>query len=210
MRLMTKLAFALGLAAALPAASHAQAVQPASPVAGQVRYRGTIDAVDGRVVRITTRTGQHVAVTVPPEAPVAVVVNGDMSDVKLGSFIGSAAHTLPDGTLEAMEVHVFAPELRGTREGHYPWDLAPASTMTNGTAVGQAVGNAARILTVNYAGGQELIKVPEDMKIQLVSKGAWSDMKPGEAVIMGTLRAADGTITASYATVGRGGVKPPM
>jgi hypothetical protein len=38
----------------------------------------------------------------------------------------------PDGTQKAVEVHVFEESLRGTGEGHYPWDLMPNSTMTNG------------------------------------------------------------------------------
>ena len=41
-------------------------------------------------------------------------------------------------TRDAVEVHVFEESLRGTGEGHYPWDLMPNSTMTNG-AVAQQV-----------------------------------------------------------------------
>jgi hypothetical protein len=37
----------------------------------------------------------------------------------------------PDGSLNAVEVHIFPESMRGTREGHYPWDLQPQSTMTN-------------------------------------------------------------------------------
>jgi len=89
-----------------------------NPVAGQTRYRGTIDAVKDRTVNMTTLTGRKIAVVVPQDAPVAAAQTGSMSDITPGSFIGSAAHSLPDGTLEALEVHVFAPEQRGTREGH--------------------------------------------------------------------------------------------
>ena len=31
----------------------------------------------------------------------------------------------PDGTIKAVEAHVFAEPLRGIGEGHYPWDLMP-------------------------------------------------------------------------------------
>jgi len=37
----------------------------------------------------------------------------------------------PDGSLNAVEVHIFPESMRGTGEGHYPWDLRPQSTMTN-------------------------------------------------------------------------------
>ena len=44
---------------------------------------------------------------------------------------------LPDGTQKAVEVHVFEESLRVTGEGHYPWDLMPNSTMTNGVVAQQ-------------------------------------------------------------------------
>ena len=47
--------------------------------------------------------------------------------------------TQPDGSQKALEVHIFAESMRGTGEGHRPWDGAPNSTMTNGT-VGATVG----------------------------------------------------------------------
>jgi hypothetical protein len=182
-----------------------------NPVAGQTRYRGTIDAVKDRTVNMTTLTGRKIAVVVPQDAPVAAAQTGSMSDITPGSFIGSAAHSLPDGTLEALEVHVFAPELRGTREGHYAWDLAPESTMTNGNvSEGRAVGASGRKLTVNYAGGEKTIVIPADMKVVKIVPGSWSDMKPGAPALIAARAGSDGTLSAIYVTVGRNGVRPPM
>jgi len=183
-----------------------------NPVAGQTRYRGTIDAVNGRTVTMTSLVGRHVTIVVPPTAPIAAAQTGSMADIKPGSFIGTAARSLPDGTMEALEVHVFAPELRGTREGHYNWDLGPESTMTNGSVSdGQAVGTSGRKLTVNYAGGQKTIVIPPGMQVVDVVPGSWTDVKPGAPVLIATSApASDGTLTAIYVTVGRNGVRPPM
>ncbi len=189
----------------------AAASAQSDPVAGQTRYRGTIDAVTDRIVSMTTLTGRHVTVMVPPATPVAAAQSGSLADITPGSFIGSAAHALPDGTLEALEVHVFSPELRGTREGHYAWDLAPESTMTNGSVgAGQTVGAFGRTLTVNYAGGQKTITVPPKMQVVDVVPGSWADVKPQAPVLIATRPLNDGTLAAIYITVGRNGVRPPM
>src|SRR5271165_5055957 len=125
MQTIARIVLGIGIALACVSQSGAQQGAAPSPVANQVRYRGTIEAVEGRTISMTTLSGQHISVVVPPNSPVAVATAGKLSDITPGSFVGSAARTLPDGTLEALEVHVFAPELRGTREGHYAWDLQP-------------------------------------------------------------------------------------
>ena len=61
------------------------------------------------------------------DAPVITVEKGAMSDIKDNSFVGITAMAQPDGTIKAVEVHVFAEPLRGTGEGHYPWDLMPTA-----------------------------------------------------------------------------------
>ncbi|MBV8912943.1 MAG: hypothetical protein JOZ05_07900, partial [Acetobacteraceae bacterium] len=112
----------------------------------------------------------------------------------------------------ALEVHVFSPELRGLREGHYNWDLGPETTMTNGSlSGGQAVGVSGRKLTLNYAGGQVTIAIPAGMPVLAEVPGSWSDVKPGAPVLIATgPPASDGKLTASYVTVGRNGIRPPM
>ena len=49
---------------------------------------------------------------------------GTLDDIKPDSFIGTAAVPQPDGSLKALEVHVFAASLRGTGEGHSAWESA--------------------------------------------------------------------------------------
>ena len=60
-------------------------------------------------------------------APVIAVTKGAMSDIKSNTFVGITAMPQPDGTQKAVEVHVFEELLRGTGEGHYPWDLMPGA-----------------------------------------------------------------------------------
>jgi hypothetical protein len=69
---------------------------------------------------------------------VAAISLANINDIKPGSYIGAAGIPQPDGSQKALEVHVFPPAMAGTGDGHRPFDLAPNSTMTNGT-VGDVV-----------------------------------------------------------------------
>jgi hypothetical protein len=67
-----------------------------------------------------------------PENPqIAGIAKASLSDIKQGSFVGITGMPQPDGSQRALEVHIFPESMRGTGEGHYPWDLRPQSTMTN-------------------------------------------------------------------------------
>ena len=132
------------------------------------------------------------------------VSNGAIGDIKPGSFIGSAAVPQPDGTLKALEVHVFPPSMNGVGEGSYAWDLTPGSTMTNGT-VSDLVAVHGRTMTVKYSGGGEkTITVPEDVPTDR------APLVAGAHVVLAPVKGADGTLTASRINVGLDGIVPPM
>ena len=96
------------------------------------RVRGTLQRMDGNNLTIATKSGKETDVPLKDGAPIIAVTKGAMSDIKSNSFVGITAMPQPDGTQKAVEVHVFEESLRGVGEGHYPWDLMPNSTMTNG------------------------------------------------------------------------------
>ena len=102
-----------------------------------LRVRGTLDQVNGNTLTIKTKSGTPVTVQLKDGAPVVAVTKGAMSDVQTNSFVGIASMPQPDGSLKAVEVSVFAEPLRGTAEGHYPWDLMPGSSMTNAAVTKQ-------------------------------------------------------------------------
>ena len=94
------------------------------------RVRGAIDAVNGRTLSVTDRGGNPLTITLKPNATIVAIVPASLSDITKGSFVGSAAMPGPDGRLLAIEVHIFPESMRGTGEGHRPFDLQPESTMT--------------------------------------------------------------------------------
>jgi len=171
--------------------------------------RGEITGVSPESLKVHVNTGENVVVQLTPDTKVRAVTLANIEDIKPGSYIGSAAIPQEDGTLKALEVHVFPPELAGSGDGHRPFDLAKGSSMTNGS-VGDLVVSNGRVLTVNYKGGQQKILVPEDVPIVNLTPGDRSLLKVGVKIVTFVTQGADGTLTAQSISAGKDGVKPPM
>jgi hypothetical protein len=196
-------AFAIGAAIAMTAAL-AQ-----SP--DVVRVRGTIDSVDGQMLNVTSRDGTKLQVKVADNAVVLAVVKGTIADVKQGSFVGITAMPQPDGTQKAVEIHIFPEAMRGTGEGHRPWDLVPNSTMTNANVDSEVASSDGKTLVLKYKDGEKTFSVPASTIIVSYSPAALTDLKPGEKIFVAAAnKQPDGTLVAPRVTVSRGGVNPPM
>jgi hypothetical protein len=174
-----------------------------------VRIRGTIDAVKGSELDVTSRAGEKFVVMLGDKTNVTLILPAQITDIKDGSFIGTAAMPGPNGTLVAHEVQIFPEAMRGTGEGHRPYDLAPESTMTNAT-VADVVGTADRTLTLKYKDGEKKLLVPKDAPIITYGKGDTSMLKAGGQVIVTATKGADGKITADRIALGKDGLVPPM
>lgn len=175
------------------------------------RVRGTIEQANGNALSIKTRNGSQASVRLKDGAAVIACTRGSMSDIQSNSFVGITALAQPDGTIKAVEVHVFAEALRGVGEGHYSWDLMPNSTMTNG-AVAQTVQKVeGNTLQVKYKDGEKTIVVPTDAVIVNLAPGDQADLKAGaKAFVPRWERKADGTWEGAVIIVGRDGIMPPM
>ena len=90
-----------------------------------VRIRGTIERVDGSIYVVKARDGAELKLTLSDKLQIAGVMKASLSDIKQGSFVGVTAMPQADGSQRALEVHIFPEAMRGTGEGHYPWDLIP-------------------------------------------------------------------------------------
>jgi hypothetical protein len=139
------------------------------------------------------------------------VVRASLADIKPGEFVGSTAMPGPDGTLKAVEVHIFPETMRGTGEGHRPWDLKPQSTMTNANIEQSVAGVDGQILTVKYKGGEKKIVVTPDTVVVTYAPGDEKELKPGVAIfVTNGKKMADGSIVTPRITYGRNGLVPPM
>lgn len=186
-------------------------VMPAFAQSGGGRLRGTIDSVSADGLDMTTRTGTKAHVKLPADVRVTFVIAAKMADIQPGSYIGTAATREPDGTLRALEVHVFPPSMRGRGEGFRPFDVEGGgeATMTNGT-VGNLVTTAGRVATVKYGNGEKQVLIPDDVPIVSFEDADRSALKPGAKIIASGTRGDDGTLSAATINVGKDGLTPPM
>jgi hypothetical protein len=198
--------------ALLFAATAAEAQAPAAPSAPPpVRVRGTIDSVDGSTLNITSRDGTKMVVKLADNAGVLGVVKASLSDVKQGGFVGITAMPQPDGTQKAVEIHIFPEAMRGTGEGHRPWDLMPNSTMTNATVDSQVDVSDGQKLVLKYKDGDKTFIVPANVVVVSFGPGTVADLKPGAKIMVpGAAKQPDGTLVAQRVNVGLNGLTPPM
>lgn len=196
------------LALAMVAATSlcALAQQPPSPS----RIRGTIEAADGDVVTVKSREGEEVKLHTTGNTMIVGITKIPLSAVKVGSFVGTTTVPGPDGSQNAVEVHVFPESMRGTGEGSRPWDLRPNSTMTNATVSESVVGNDGHTLLVKYKDGEKKVVVSDETPVVTYVPGGKDDIKPGAKVIAFVSKLPDGSFETSRIGVGRDGLTPPM
>jgi hypothetical protein len=176
-----------------------------------VRVRGTIERVDGPVYVVKARDGSELKVTLADNALVVAIVKASLADIKVGSFVGVTGMPQVDGTQKAVEVHIFPEAMRGTGEGHRPWDLQPKSTMTNANVEQVVAGVDGQTLLMKHKDGETKIVVPPDVPIVTYAKGDKGDLKPGTKIfIVAAKKQADGTLEAPRINYGKDGVTPPM
>jgi hypothetical protein len=179
-----------------------------------VRVRGTMERVEGQTLLVKSRDGAELKVVLADNALIVGIVKASLSDIKTGSFVGVTGMPQADGSQKALEVHIFPEAMRGTGEGHYPWDLRPQSTMTNGYVehVEQTVtGVNGQTLTLKYKDGEKKIIVPPDTPIVTSVLGDKSELKPGAKIfIAAAKKLPDGTLQAPRVNFGKDGLTPPM
>ena len=174
-----------------------------------VRVRGTIEAVDGQMLTIKTREGTDVKAKLDDKAMVVAVVKASYADIKQGGFIGVTGMPQADGSQKCMEIHIFPEAMRGTGEGHRPWDLQPKSTMTNAT-VEQVTSVGDHEIHLKYKDGEKKIVVGPECPIVTYSPGDKAELKPGAKIfINAATKHEDGTLSVVRINVGRDAA-PPM
>jgi hypothetical protein len=185
---------------------YAIAQQPPTPS----RVRGTVEGVHGDELAVKSRGGEDVKLHMTGDVQVLGVTKISLSDVKVGSFIGATTVPGPNGSQNAVEVHVFPESMRGTGEGSRPWDLRPNSTMTNATVADTVAGNDGHTLEVKYRGGEKKVVVSPNTPVVTFVPADKSELKPGAKVIAFMKKLPDGSLETNRVSVGRDGLTPPM
>jgi hypothetical protein len=196
------------VAIAMVAASTLYAMAQQSPTPSRVR--GTIEAVDGDVLTVKSRSGEDVKLHMTGDVRIVGIIKISLADIKVGSFIGTTTVPGPDGMPSAVEVHVFPENMRGTGEGSRPYDLKPNSTMTNATVTESVVGNDGHTLLVKYKDGEKKVVVTAETPVVTYVPADKTDLKAGAKVIAFMKQLPDGSFETNRVSVGRDGLTPPM
>jgi hypothetical protein len=199
----------------------ALALGAARPVWGDeqkpYRVRGSLEVVQGDQLTVKTREGQTLDFTLKDDSRVLVVRPASLEQIKKGDYVGLTSIDA-GGKRVAIEAHIFADDLRGTAEGHVPWDLIKEpNTMTNATVAEVEEVGQQRELKVNYKQGEpktegsQTIYVPEDLSVVRLEKAPdRSVLAPGKQAFLVVRDEADGSRTALAVIVGEEGASPPM
>ena len=156
-----------------------------------------------------------VAVKVTNETHITSLEAAQIEDITPGLFVGTAAVPQADGTLKALEVHIFPEDMRGTGEGYRPFPQVAGGSMTNAT-ISNIVGTEGAVtdngltLTLKYKEGQQTVVVPKGTPVVLLGKGDAAMLKPGAKVSVTGSKDAGGALTATRILVGLDGATPPI
>jgi hypothetical protein len=176
-----------------------------------VRVRGTIERVEGQTLVVKSRDGAELKVVLADNVLVVALVKASLADIKQGSFVGVTGMPQADGSQKAVEVHIFPEAMRGTGEGHRPWDLRPQSTMTNANVEQTVAGVDGHTLTLKYKDGEKKIIVLPETAIVTYLPGDKSELKPGVKIFIAAAnKQPDGTLQAPRVNFGKDGLTPPM
>lgn len=183
------------------------------------RLRGTLVGVDDRLLTVINDDEETFEVALTEDTGVFAVTPAKWSDIQPGQFVGVTSVESGDQRV-ALEVHIFAEDLRGTGEGHYPWDLVKdPNMMTNATiAEIEEVSAAERQLRLTYkegegenaVPGEQVITVPDFVDVVFLGKGESDLFLPDRRVFLFIQEAEQGPPTAIAIAVGVGGAIPPM
>jgi hypothetical protein len=208
--LVTAALIALVIIPAAAQTAPAPAPAAAAPAGTPTRVRGTIETFDGKTLSVKSREGQDIAIALADKLTLRAVKRAKLTQIKEGDFVGIAAVADAGGKMHAQEVVVFPEAMRGTAEGHFPWDLAPGSSMTNGTVGQVSKVSHDRVLQVQYKDGGAEIDVAPGTPIVTFVDATPKLLKPGRAVFVSGRKMDDGSIVSGFVVVQRGKTKPPM
>jgi hypothetical protein len=173
-----------------------------------VRLRGTIEELTPQRLVLRERGGQRVELALAPDYGVTEVYPIKLSDVKPGSFVGVGGMPQADGSQRAIAVLLFPENMRGTGEGHRPFDFLPQSTMTNATVADVAKAPEGEKLELRYKDGSQTIVVPPGTPIISLRPGERDLVQVGAQVAV-NVQEINGKPTVVRVNAGRNGFAPP-
>src|SRR5262249_32776804 len=178
------------------------------------RVRGTIEKVDGDLLMVKSREGTDLKLKLKADASVRGVVKATLDDVKPGVMVGITSMPQADGTLKAVEIHIF-PAGQNVNQFHGPWDLMPNSQMTNGAVQASVAGVDGQVTTQTNRGDnnrpkEKKIVVPPKTIIVKYAAATKAALKAGHRIFApNATKRPDGPLEVASTAYGKN-TAPPM
>jgi hypothetical protein len=174
------------------------------------RIRGDIVSLRGDVLTVHRQSGDTVSIEIKPDVAITALKAVKLSDVKVGSYVGTPAIAGPDGKLTATSVLLFPEAARGTQEGHFAYDFGPNSTMTNANVDSLVTAASGRELKLSYKGGSNTVTVPENVPVVTFAPATRADLTSGKKVIVVVTPDQQGVFEAHVVLIEKDGVVPAL
>jgi len=175
-------------------------IATAAAPAGQVSILdGTISAVRGNGVTIASPGAGDKVVQVDGDTLILNRQPAVRGEIKPGDALGVAAKRGTDGSLTAISINIFSPELwsRATK-GQFP--MASGDVMTNAVVAQYVERVEGHTLYMKLDQGNAPISVPAATEIHRLVTAHLGDLKPGMRATVRGNGNPDGTIKASSIT----------
>lgn len=188
------------------------------------RIHAEVTGLSGELLQVREQDGTRLVVKLAERLRVTVVSPGDIAAIAPGAYVGTTAVPQPDGTLSAVEVHIFPDAMRGTGEGFRPMPTQPGNTMTNATVAAVGPGNTmtnatvsavqdadqSRRMTLTYKGGEKVVTVAPGVPVVQMEAGDRGLLVAGAHISFNAGAQADGSLSTDRITVGKNGSVPPL
>ncbi len=183
----------------------------AAPAAEQpVHLRGEIVSLTGDELVIATKNGAHSTIKLSEKTMLLDVSKTNLAAVQENSYLGIAAAPAPKGKVRALGVMVFPEGARGLNEGHFPWDAAPRSTMTNATVAKLVKKGGATELEMRFGDKTQAVVLDEATVFGQFVPGKRDLLTVKSKVMVIGQPGEGGATTANVVLVGRDGFLPPI
>jgi hypothetical protein len=218
--------------AAPPPPAAAPAAPAATAPAAPTHVSGVIVSFAAPLLTVKITAGTTISVTLLSNARVIANQRASFNAIKPNDFVSTTVGPGRDGRLNAREVRIFPPEMRGLGEGRYPADSADririnavvseAATTLRGAGGslkltyhgalggpnGACSGHAASPGRGACTGTEEVVVPPSAPVLQWVlGDPTW--LEPGKAVSLYVVTGADGKPITHGVIVARAGIRPP-
>jgi hypothetical protein len=157
---------------------------------------GTIASSSGDQVTLTLSSGVTKTVALQPNTIISRIDKSSLDAVKPGDALGVTSRRESDGSLTALKINIFSPEIYKIvprRE----FVMTSGDTMTNAVVKTFAAGVKGRTLTMTLPTGTSTISVAPDVPVVRMVTVSRADLAAGLHILVRGTLAPDGTLRAS-------------